>query len=271
MQLRNLCLSFFLISCFNLFAQQEVKVFSPSMQRDILNMVYLPSDYNESKTYPVLYLLHGHGGNYKTWGEVVKPDLDKDATNYQMIIVTPDGQNSWYWDSPIKEDMKFETYVSNELIHYIDSVYQTITSPSGRAIAGFSMGGQGAMHLSINHPDVFGACGSMSGGLDIRPFPNSWNMKSLLGTLRDNTEVWDSIAIVNQLQKIEPNTLSIIIDCGTDDFFYKVNEEVHKKLLYLNIPHNYISRPGGHNREYWNNAIKYQLLYFNDYFVNKKK
>jgi enterochelin esterase-like enzyme len=72
------------------------------------------------------------------------------------------------------------------------------------------------------------------------------------------------------LHLLTPNTLKIIIDCGTQDFFYAVNERLHDELLYRNIPHDYISRPGAHNWVYWSNAVKYQLLYFNEFFDNQK-
>lgn len=133
------------------------------------------------------------------------------------------------------------------------------------------MGGHGAMWLSINHPDVFGACGSMSGGVDIRPFPNNWSMKSWLGSYKDNPTVWDEHTVINQLNKIEPNTLSIIIDCGTGDFFYEVNKQLHEKLTYLNIPHDFITRPGIHDKPYWTNAIKSQLVFFDTYFQKNKE
>jgi enterochelin esterase-like enzyme len=55
-------------------------------------------------------------------------------------------------------------------------------------------------------------------------------------------------------------------DCEYDLFFYNVNIKLHEQLQYSNIPHDFIIRPGAHNWEYWNNAIKYQLLYFNEYF-----
>jgi enterochelin esterase-like enzyme len=62
-------------------------------------------------------------------------------------------------------------------------------------------------------------------------------------------------------------SLSIIFDCGSDDFFYAVNKNLHAKMLRLGIPHDYIERPGGHTNEYWQNSIDYQLLYFKKFFT----
>lgn len=248
-----------------------IEVFSDKMDRAIKNCVILPAGYDAAKDtkYPVLYLLHGYGARYDSWVRNIKKTLPEDATRWQMIIVCPDGQNSWYWDSPIDPKFQFETYVSKELVEYIDNNYNTVQSPKGRAITGLSMGGHGGLWLGINHPDVFGGCGSMSGGVDIRPFPNNWKMAERIGTYKDNTEVWENHTVINQLHKIVPNSLAIIIDCGVADFFYGVNEELHKEMVYRNIPHDYISRPGAHTNEYWNNAIDYQMQFFSKFF-NKK-
>jgi S-formylglutathione hydrolase FrmB len=247
-----------------------IEVFSAKMNRSIKNLIILPAGYNQSDAakYPVLYLLHGYGGRYDTWGSL-KKTLPEDVTRLNMIVVCPDGQNSWYWDSPVDPEFQFDTYVSKELVEYIDRNYHTIASPKGRAVTGLSMGGHGGLWLGINHPDVFGACGSMSGGVDIRPFPDSWNMKQRLGTYKENPEVWNDHTVITQLSKIEPGSLAIIFDCGKDDFFFRVNEALHNEMLYRNIQHDYIVRPGGHTGEYWNNAIDYQMLFFSKFFNQK--
>ncbi|WP_242499227.1 alpha/beta hydrolase family protein [Flavobacterium sp. 140616W15] len=82
------------------------------------------------------------------------------------------------FDSPIDTTFKYETYVIDELVPFIDKNYKTITSREGRAISGLSMGGHGALYLSFKHQEVFGAAGSMSGGVDFRPFPEKWDIKN---------------------------------------------------------------------------------------------
>lgn len=264
---KNLLILCALFVAMSAFAQDTLTVAVPSkkMGIDIKNTIILPSTYTKDKEYPVLYLLHGHGGSNTTWMGT-KNTLVAEATKYEMIIVCPDAKNSWYWDSPNEQKSQYDTFVSNELISYIDTNYSTIKSPKGRAITGLSMGGHGGLWLGINHPDVFGACGSMSGGVDITPFPNNWNMKDQLGGMKENKKRWDEHTVINQLHKIEPYKLDIIIDCGYEDFFFEVNEKLHEKMLYLNIKHDYITRPGGHTREYWENAIDYQLVFFNKFF-----
>jgi S-formylglutathione hydrolase FrmB len=242
-----------------------VQTYSPSMKKNIKAVVITPDNYANAKELPVVYLLHGHGGRYSDWSRV--KDIQKAVDQYQLIIVCPDGNNSWYWDSPVDPSYKYETYVSKELVEWIDGKYKTIKSPKGRAITGLSMGGHGALYLAFRHQDVFGAAGSMSGGVDIRPFPNNWNMADRLGKYAEKPENWEKNTVINLLHLLTPASLSIIVDCGTEDFFFKVNESLHRELLQRNIPHDYITRPGAHNWAYWTNAVGFQLLFMHNYFV----
>lgn len=246
-----------------------IQVYSAIMKKNLKTVVVTPSQYDSGKTFPVVYLLHGYSGNYADWVSKAK-GFEKAADTYNMIIVCPDGgYGSWYWDSPVDPQSQFETYVSKELVSFIDSKYKTIRDRTGRAITGLSMGGHGALYLALKHQDVFGAAGSMSGGVDIRPFPNNWDMAKKLGTYAEQPERWEKNTVINMLHLLTPNSLSIMIDCGVDDFFYGVNQKLHEQLVYRNIPHDYLVRPGAHNWPYWTNAIQYQLLFMNNYFSRK--
>lgn len=167
--------------------------------------------------------------------------------------------------------MQFETYVSKDLVGYMDAHYRTVADRSGRAIAGLSMGGHGALWLSIRHRDTFGAAGSMSGGVDIRPFPEKWKMSVQLGEKNKNPEVWEKHTVINLVPTLKNGDLAMIIDCGYDDFFFKVNNNMHNELLNRGIMHDFIVRPGGHTSKYWNNSIDYQIVFFKKYFENARK
>jgi S-formylglutathione hydrolase FrmB len=228
--------------------------------------VIRPADYSKTRKYPVLYLLHGYSGNYADWlGKA--PAIKEYADLYNMLIVCPDGgYGSWYFDSPADSAWKYETYVSKELVSWVDKNYQTINNRTGRAITGLSMGGHGALFLAFRHQDVFGAAGSTSGGVDMRPFPGNWEIAKRLGEYAQYPKRWDDYSVINLTYLLKPNSLALIIDCGTSDFFYEVNTALHEKLLHNNIPHDFISRPGGHTTEYWQNSIRYQLLFMSDFF-----
>ena len=260
-----------LFCCWQIQAQSvdTIGVRSESMNKNIQTVVVIPDAYyyNLNEKFPVIYLLHGYGGDAKTWIGI-KPNLLQIANEQNVIFVCPDGENSWYWDSPVNPECRFETFVSKELVAYVDTNYRTIASPSGRAITGLSMGGHGGLWLSIRHSDVFGAGGSMSGGLDIRPIPDNWDMKKQLGEYAQNQERWDRHTVINALEKLHNNEIAIIIDCGFKDFFYEVNKNVHEKLLQRGINHEFIIRPGEHNSKYWNNAIDAQVMFFRKFFDN---
>jgi S-formylglutathione hydrolase FrmB len=244
-----------------------VTVYSNSMKKNIKACVVTPDSYTkEAKPYPVLYLLHGHGDNYAGYVKNY-PHIGEYCDNNNIIIVCPDGNvSSWYLDSPVDPAWKYETHVAVEVVSFIDKNYNTIKSNKGRAITGLSMGGFGSLYLALRHKEVFGAAGSMSGGVDFRPFPANWGLPEKLGEMAEHPENWEKNIILNQLYHADKNGPLIIFDCGTGDFFYNVNRELHERMLYLNIKHDYIERPGVHNEDYWRNALDYQVLFFTKFF-----
>jgi S-formylglutathione hydrolase FrmB len=243
-----------------------VETYSEAMKKKIKAIVVTPDSYAQGTEFPVVYLLHGAGGSYLDWTKN-SPKIRESVDQLNMIIVCPDGGvTSWYWDSPVDPAYKYETYLTKELIPFVDKSYKTIKNRNGRAITGLSMGGHGGLYLGIRHQDLFGAAGSMSGGVDIRPFPKNWDMAKRLGEYATNPENWEKYTVTNILHLLTPNSLAIIFDCGTEDFFYKVNTELHDKMVERNIAHDFIVRPGAHNWQYWANAVNYELLYFNIFF-----
>ena len=243
-----------------------VETYSAAMNKKIKAVVITPSGYDTAREYPVVYLLHGYSDNYSGWVKKAA-GVAGNADKYNMIIVCPDGGfSSWYWDSPVDPAYQYETYVAKELVAWVDGHYKTIRHRRGRAITGLSMGGHGALYLAFRHQDVFGAAGSMSGGVDIRPFPNNWDMAKRLGTYATQPARWEANTVINMLHLLTPNALALIIDCGTEDFFYKVNENLHQQLQYRNIPHDYYVRPGAHNWTYWTGAVQHQLLFMHNFF-----
>lgn len=242
-----------------------VSVYSDSMKKNIRVVTVVPDKANKSNRCPVVYLLHGYSGNHKTWINI-KPNLAQIADREGIIFVCPDGWVSWYWDSPTDKNVRYETFISSELVNYTDKNLPSIADRKARAITGLSMGGHGALWNAIRHKEVFGAAGSTSGGVDIRPFPKSWQMAEQLGELHDNPQVWDAHTVINQLDGLNNGDLALIIDCGYGDFFMDVNNNLHEKLLSRKIDHDYLTRPGAHNNTYWNNSIDYHILFFSKHF-----
>ncbi|MDI9875564.1 alpha/beta hydrolase [Flectobacillus rivi] len=242
-----------------------IQVNSQFLKKKSPIVVVTPQAYTTSndKRFPVIYFLHGYSGNHRSWVES-SPDFQQLVDQYQIIAVCVDGgYDSWYFDSPITPSYQYESYISKELIPFIDSKFKTKSEPNGRAITGLSMGGHGALYLGTRHPELFGTMASMSGGVDILPFPNNWNIKGRLGKYEENKAVWEKNAVINQT--FSPSQ-SILIDCGIDDFFIGVNRALHQKLMDNKIPHEYTERPGAHNWQYWSVSVRNHFYFFNAFF-----
>ena len=241
---------------------QVIEVKSDKMGRSISNLVVLPESYQSSTDkYPVVYLLHGFGDNYMAWQNHV--DLTKYANHYQFIIVCPDGQDSWYFDSPIDPTYQFETYITQELRNHIESNFRTINDRKYRAITGLSMGGHGALWLAWRHPDIYGMCGSMSGGVDITTIKDHYKIDKRLGKYAENEDSWKKHSVINLVPTLKlDNDQFIIIDDGLKDIFIKDNRALHAALKERKIKHEYSERPGRHSWDYWVESLKQHFMSF---------
>lgn len=249
----------------------SIMVPSATMDKTIPASIILPASYHQdtSRRFPCVYLLHGYSGRHTSWLDQV-PELVKWADFFELMIVLPDGDfNSWYIDSPIKEQHQFATHTALELPTYIDQNFRTIPQKTARAISGLSMGGHGALYLASQYPAQFGVVGSMSGGLDLRPFPENWELAAILGDPNTAADNWQNYSVISQLDRLQGQNIPIYIDCGQDDFFFEVNVAAHKRLNELNIPHDFIVRPGAHTWAYWEKVLPHHLLFFSESFKRK--
>jgi S-formylglutathione hydrolase FrmB len=216
-------------------------------------LVLLPPSYTQhpEARYPVLYLLHSAGGDYRLWADHTQ--LMIDLTSREMIVVCPDGTPlGWYLNSPVLPNSKVETYLIKELIPHIDRQFRTIDRSSGRAISGFSMGGHGAITLAAKHPDRFASASSIGGILDLSRWPGQWGLDMVLGPAADEPDRWlaySSLGMATRFAK-EAVDIKLFIDCGLDDFALPENRAFHQRLDELGIRHTYQERAGGHDLSY---------------------
>jgi len=265
-----------------LFAQVKVDtldVFSPSMQKTLKAAVTTPSTYQTSQDrYPVIYLLHGGSGSFSDWHQKVtqKGIVNQLAETYNVVIVTPGvGPASYYYDSPLLDSVRYETYMIQELIPLIDSQYRTLAQKESRAITGLSMGGHGAITLAAKHPELFVAAGSMSGvmnidtdlwkvGEDFRNLRKKGQLE-MLGAINYKAPQFNPYTAVGLVDQLKDQGVAVIIDCGVDDFLIETNRQMHGILLDKKIAHEYIERPGAHTWTYWTEAVPVQFSFLNKY------
>ena len=228
--------------------------------------VILPADYRASSVtrYPVLYLLHGFGGHYSDWA--TRTNVADYAAPYRMIVVIPEGNNGWYTDSTGVATDKYESYILKELIPDVQKRYRTIEARYGRAVAGLSMGGYGALKFGLKSPDTFVFVGSLSGALAAATWTEDdlKNLKSIRDSVftvfgppgSDVRKANDIYEMTRGLSAARVAGLPYFyLDCGTEDFLVGLNQQFAALLREKKIPHEYRELPGDHNWAYWDQQI----------------
>src|SRR3954466_2349436 len=214
-----LCLPILLLLSLANFAAtvDTIAIRSKWMNKTYKAVIVLPASYAlDTKAYPVLYLLHGGYGHFDDWIKKVpdKTVVQGLADQYNMVVVMPEGEVfSYYLNSPVNKESQFETYITKEVVEKIDNTYRTIKDKKGRAITGLSMGGYGALYLSVRHPGLFCAAGSMSGALnpDLQawklPPDNAQNIRKefekILGPMETNQQAYAEASVINMADKIK--------------------------------------------------------------------
>ena len=232
--------------------------------------VVLPPGYDapaeRTTRYPVLYLLHGLGGSYSDWTSG-RARLAEHAARHRLIIVTPEGRDGWYTDSATVPSDKFETYLLAELIPDAERRYRALGTRDGRAVAGLSMGGYGALKFGLKHPHKFAFAASMSGALRAPEWDQAdaalpaWLKPSIArayGALDSPARRADDLEkIVGALPDAGVASLPFLyLDCGTEDFLIDSNRALAELLLKRKIPHEYRQLPGGHTWPYWDSQVQ---------------
>ncbi len=231
--------------------------------------VVLPPEYNSTearaKSFPVLYLLHGLTGHYTD--RLSKSKLAEHAARQQIIVVTPEGNNGWYTDSNVAPTDKYETHIIKELIPDVEKRFRAIKARQGRAVAGLSMGGYGALKFGLKYPEMFVFAASLSGALAATsinpddPQTGAWVKPSIeraYGKIDNPVRAANDVfKIVRELPAERIASLPYLyIDCGTEDFLIGSNMRMAALLVERKIPHEYRQLPGKHDWPYWDRQVQ---------------
>ena len=232
--------------------------FSSLVNQGVGYNIYLPPDYDKTnKKYPVMYWLHGRGGNESSdiWvTEHIKKYNADTADAAQMIIVFVNGTEASGYRDSLNGSLPIESVIITELLPHIDSTYKTIKEQTGRIIEGFSMGGNGALYYAVKYPELFCSvvtyAGAFSGG-SVRADDGSyleWEAVSDLFPERFETLYRKDPILAEQATvyywitknaDVIRRDLKIRIVCGALDFLFDRNEILNKYLDKSNIPHEY--------------------------------
>lgn len=277
----------------------EIVLDSPALGKQTSLRVLLPKGYEDSKeTYPVLYLLHGCCGDYKAW--TARTDIEQVTEDLPLIVVMPDAgrgasYSDWY-NQGAYGPPEWEKYHINELIPWVEQQYRAKGTREGRAVAGLSMGGFGAMSYAARHPDLFVAAASFSGVLDTNLDPDFLEKTifqnqekvppgTVWGDRETNEIIWRSHNPWDLAENLQGVDLAIHtgngeaggpLDGGLESpverICYRMSTSLHDRLEKLNIPHVWDSYgAGSHTWGYWQRNLHQSLPRFMDIFNNPPK
>ena len=228
---------------------------SPALGLERRMTVYTPAGYETSgKRYPVLYLLHGMGGDEEAWISLgrtaqILDNLIAQGKAKPMIVVMPNGNASQEaapgessrgmvpptMQLPKTMEGSYEQAFP-EIVKFIDKNYRTIKSKSGRAIAGLSMGGFHSLHISKQYPDMFNYIGLFSAAI----MPNKEVSSPIYENMGGKLKV-----------QFDKNPALYWIAIGKTDFLYKANEEYRKLLDEKGYKYTYYESDEGHIWKNW--------------------
>ena len=244
---------------------------SAALHSSVRYCVYLPAGYSaadaRTKKFPILYLLHGLGGNEQAialdgeWSSL--QDLRHKNAVGEFLVVAPDGGDTFYINS-LDGRTPYGDFLLREFIPFIERSYRVRSERAARGITGFSMGGYGALRTAFAHPELFGSVSAHSAALMRNP-PQGVNAGASSGNLPArllagvfgnpiDLRFWElnSPFVLARRNAAALMKMKIYFDCGTEDSygFYRGASELHEALDTLKIPHEFHLYPGGHSISY---------------------
>ena len=240
---------------------------SQAMHQQVPYCVLLPPGYDTEKTrrYPVLYFLHGLGGNEQMFLDSGAWNLTEDLWEQrkmgEYIIVTPAGDTSFYINSHDGR-RRYEDFFVQEFLPYIEHHYRIRAGRASRGIGGISMGGYGALHLAFRHPELFGSVSAHSAALIEKlpavsgaSLPQNSLARILGGVFGSPVDrvFWERNDPLTLARTSHLAGLHIYFDCGSeDDYGFEAGAgALHKLLAARGIAHEFHLYPGGHDWSYF--------------------
>ncbi|MDT0688778.1 alpha/beta hydrolase-fold protein [Salegentibacter sp. F188] len=223
-----------------------ITYFSKTIGNTRKALIYTPPGFSKEKGHPVLYLLHGIGGDEKEWLKGANPQVILDNLYAEnklepMLVIMPNGramkndraEGNIFAPDKIEAFSRFEDDLLNDLIPFIEKNYPVLTDRENRAIAGLSMGGGQSLNFGLGNLDKFAWIGAFSAA------PNTKQPEALLPNLQEAKE------------KLE----LLFISCGDKDDLINVSQRTHNYLFQKGVPHIYYLEPGGHDFKVWKNGL----------------
>ena len=179
---------------------RDVTFHSASLNRDMPYRVVMPASIPRGVKFPVVYLLHGANGSFRDWSN--ETDVARFAGR-GLILVMPDGDESWYTNSAEHPRDRYEDYITQDLLADVEARFPAATRRESRTIMGVSMGGFGAVKLALRHPDLYAFAGGLSSALDAAVRSQS-HASASIGTIARSSDPWTAQAAATTILSCWP-------------------------------------------------------------------
>lgn len=253
------------------FLQVDYK--SRQMGRKVHFNVFLPADTDPAGAagapWRTLYLLHGIFGNSSSW--VTSSCIQRYAEDRNLCVIMPDGENGFYLDHPDYMN-NFSSWIGQELVEATRLMFPLSSRREDTFLGGFSMGGYGALRTGLKFADTFGGIIAFSSALLLESLQqqgtaagpmNEAYARAVFGDLNHllDTDL-DPLFLVKELQKTGGPLPRLYLSCGEQDFLLRENEKFHQALTELQVPHTWVTTPGGHTWDFWEQEIRSVVLHW---------
>jgi len=254
---------------------------SAALGRDVPCVVHLPPSYAEgSKTYPVVYVLHGLFETHQFWERrglaAIVDDLWARHVLPEFVVVAVDGGNSFFSNSP---QGAYEDLVTKDAVAFAESNYRVRRERAGRALLGVSMGGYAALRIALSHPDLYAAVATHSAMLLAGPprpgqGADPYQLAAFARVFGEPPDLalWRANDPLEWAQRADPRTVpALSFDCGDHDRYGlgAGNEELHRRLLARGVSHEFALRPGDHGYEYVRTVLPASLDFLSKRLTTK--
>jgi putative tributyrin esterase len=236
----------------------DVTFHSAALNRDMPYRVILPKQIAIGKKLPVVYLLHGGGGGFHDWSNY------SEVAQYAergVILVMPEGNSSYYMNAADRPHDRYEDYIVKDLLADVESRFPAATERAKRAIMGVSMGGFGAVALSLSHPELFSFAAGISSAIDVpsRPFSikriGQWrDHRAIFGPWQSETRHSKDPFVL--ARTADPATIPyLFLTCGDKEGLMPANRKFAVLLRKRNYDFEFREVSGGHDWNQWDRGL----------------
>ncbi len=251
----------------------QMEYFSRALQRTVIFHMVLPNDvmdyYKQDNPHyerpmKTLMLLHGYFGSSTEW--LYKSDIVELASRYNMLVILPSGENSFYTEGPAS-GRQYQTFIGRELLDYVRQTFHVSHLKEDTFIGGFSMGGFGALLTGLTYPKTYQKVFLFSAALitdEVETFKDGDHQMANLDYYRlvfgDLNQVKESqhhpLSLLKALQETKSDIPSLFVACGTEDWLIERSRQFIASLNSHAISVTYHEEDGGHDFSFWNKMIE---------------